>query len=232
MPKENIQFTYNTSQIELIMPEYGRNIQDLILYCKEIADPVYRQRFAEEVIDLMHIITPYNKNMDEHRTKLWHHFFRIAGYDIDVMPTSGVKPTPEDDRMSPQKIEYPTGTDKYRHYGNYVNQMIEKAMQLEPGPKRDAFTHIIGSYMKMAFRNWNREHYVSDDLIKNDLLHMSNGQLTMDEDVQFNTLVDSQPRNQRRVFKSNYKQNYKHKKGGGGGSNNKYRNNNTNRRKG
>lgn len=227
MQNQDIQFKYNTSQVELIMPEYGRNIQDLILYCKEIADPIYRQRFADNVIDLMHIITPYNKNMDEHRTKLWHHFFRIAGYDIDVMPTSGIRPTPDDDRMNPEKVEYPKGTDKFRHYGNYVNQMIQKAMELEPGPKRDAYAQLIGSYMKMAFKNWNKEHYVSDDLIKSDLKRMSQGALSLEEDVQFHALIDSGPRNQRRTFKSNYKQNFKGKKGGSGG---KFRSNN-NRRK-
>jgi hypothetical protein len=229
MQFEDVQFSYNTSQAELIMPEYGRNIQDMILHCKSIENPVYRQHFAEAVIDLMHIITPYNKNMDEHRTKLWHHFFRIAGYDIDVTPNSGIKPTPEDDKLNPSKIEYPGGTDKYRHYGNYVNQLIKKALELEPGPKRDAFSHIIGSYMKMAFKNWNKEHYVSDDLIKNDLTIMSGGQLKLDDDVQFNTLVDSQTRNQKRTFRGSHKQNYKNKKGGGG---NKHRNNNNNRRRG
>jgi Domain of unknown function (DUF4290) len=222
---ENVEFSYNTSQIELVMPEYGRNIQDMILFCKSIEDPIYRQHFADAVIDLMHIITPYNKNMDEHRTKLWHHFFRIAEYNINVIPNSGIIPTPDDDKLSPDQVPYPSGTDKYRHYGNYVNQLIKKALEMEPGPKREAFSHIIGSYMKMAFKNWNKEHYVSDDLIKNDLILMSGGQLKLDDDVQFNTLVDSQPRNQKRTFRGSHKQNYKNKKGGGM---NKHRNSNSN----
>ena len=101
------------------------------------------------------------------------------------------------------------------------------ASAMEPGPKRDAFAQIIGSYMKMAYKNWNREHYVSDDMIKNDLLKMSNGQLAIDEGVQFATVEDSPHQSQRRVFKSNYKQNYnKGRKG-----NFKYRNNNSNNRR-
>jgi hypothetical protein len=224
---DHIKFVYNTSQSELAMPEYGRNIQELIYYCKNIEDPVYRQQFAEEVVNLMHIITPYNKTLEEHRKKLWHHFFRIVSYDIDVMPPNGIKPTPEEDRLNPHKVEYPSGTDKYRHYGNYVNELIRMASAMEPGPKRDAFAVIIGSYMKMAYKNWNREHYVSDDMIKNDLLKMSNGQLAIDEGVQFATVEDSPHQSQRRVFKSNYKQNYnKGRKG-----NFKYRNNNSNNRR-
>ncbi len=221
MPHENVQFKYNTALEELIIPEYGRNIQDLIFFCKTIELPEYRQKFAEEVINLMQIITPYNRNIDEHRKKLWHHFFRIANYDIDVVPPGGIKPSPEEDRLAPHKIEYPKGTDSYRHYGSYVNQLIKKAMSMEPGQKRHEFSHIIGSYMKMAFKNWNKEHYVSDELIKSDLALMSKGELVMDEGVQFNTLTDSQSKNQRRVYKGSNKQNFRNKKGGMG--NNRHR---------
>lgn len=221
MDKSTLDFKYNTASEDLVIPEYGRNIQDLINYCKTIELAEYRQTFAEEIINLMHIITPYNKNMDEHKKKLWHHFFRIAKYDIDVMPPTGIKPTPEEDTLNPQSIAYPKGTDTYRHYGSYVNQLIRKALEMEKGPKRDEFAQIIGSYMKMAFKNWNREHYVSDDIIKNDLNHMSKGELLMDDDVQFNTLVDSAPKSQKRNHRNSGKQNYRSKKG----NNNKYRSN-------
>jgi Domain of unknown function (DUF4290) len=213
------KFSYNTAQSELIMPEYGRNVQDLVMHCKAIEDPVYRQAFAEEVINLMQIMTPYNKNIDEHRRKLWHHFFRIAGYDIDIQSPYG-NITAEEDRLKPQRIIYPTGTDKFRHYGNYVNTLIKKAMEMEPGPKRDEFSHIIGNYMKMAFKNWNKEHYVSDELIKNDLLRISNGELAVDESIQFHNVPNAPVKNQKRVFKGGMnKQKYQNKKGGGGGGN-------------
>ncbi|MEI2694939.1 MAG: DUF4290 domain-containing protein [Saprospiraceae bacterium] len=229
MTNPNIQFAYNTSQTELIMPEYGRNVQDLIVHCKKIEDPIYRQSFAEEIINLMQIMTPYNRNFDEHRRKLWHHFFRIASYEIDVTTPYGDKPSADLDKLRPQKVPYPIPADRYRHYGNYVNTLIKKAMEMEAGPKRDEFSQIIGSYMKMAFKNWNREHYVSDELIKSDLLNMSNGQLTIDESVQFNTLANSAVKSQRRVYKGMNKQNYRNKK------NNNYRgksnNNNNNKRR-
>ncbi len=211
MISENVIFTYNTSQEELIMPEYGRNVQDLVLHCKKIEKPDYRQAFADEVINLMQIMTPYNRNIDEHRKKLWHHFFRIASYDIDVISPYGAAPTQDEDRLRPEKIAYPKGTDKYRHYGNYVNILIKKAMEMEAGQKRDEFSHIIGSYMKMAYKNWNKEHYVSDELIKNDLAIMSNGKLVIDENIQFQTVASTPQKNQRRVYKGSNKQNYRKK---------------------
>lgn len=223
MNPENVSFIYNTSQVELIMPEYGRNVQDLVNYCKTIQQADYRQAFAEEVINLMQIMTPYNKNIDEHRKKLWHHFFRIAQYDIDVTTPFGIIPTPEEDKLKPERIEYPRGTDKYRHYGNYVSILIKKALEMEPGQKRDEFAQIIGSYMKMAYKNWNKEHYVSDEIIKNDLAMMSEGKLVIDENVIFNTPSNGTAKNQRRVYKSQNKQNYRKKNNNGRNRNYKKR---------
>lgn len=225
MNLENVSFTYNTSQAELIMPEYGRNVQDLVIHCKSIENPDLRQAFAEEVVNLMQIMTPYNRNIDEHRKKLWHHFFRIAKYDINVVTPYGFIPTPDEDKLRPERILYPKGTDKYRHYGNYVNILIKKALEMELGQKQDEFAHIIGSYMKMAYKNWNKEHYVSDELIKNDLAVMSNGKLVIDENIQFNSLVNSPAKNQRRVYKGQNKQNFRKKN-----NNNRNRNNNYKKR--
>ena len=44
---------YNSQKEKLIIPEYGRNVQLLIEYAKEIEDPEYRQAFADKIIDLM-----------------------------------------------------------------------------------------------------------------------------------------------------------------------------------
>ncbi|MBP6824977.1 MAG: DUF4290 domain-containing protein, partial [Saprospiraceae bacterium] len=37
------------------------------------------------------------------------------------------------------------------------------------------------SYMKLAYKTWNREHYVSDDVVKEDLEILSDGQLILHE---------------------------------------------------
>ena len=41
---------------------------------------------------------------------------------------------------------------------------------------------IIAAYMKLAYRTWNREHFVSDDVIKQDLFKMSGGKIQISED--------------------------------------------------
>ena len=59
----------------------------------------------------------------------------------------------------PQKIPLPT---LWPQRGT----VTRKAVAMEDDDKREVFVNIIGSYMKMAYKNWNKEHYVNDEIIK------------------------------------------------------------------
>ena len=59
---------------------------------------------------------------------------------------------------------------------------------MEPGPKRDGFVAVIGSYMKLAYRTWNKDHYVSDEVIKNDLEKLSDGGLQLNANASLDNL--------------------------------------------
>ena len=180
--------TYNTEQVNLIIPEYGRNIQNMIEFAKTIEEDDERQRFAEYVVDLMLQMATNSRNNNEFRDKMWLHFFIIAKYDIKVTPPNGVIPKSEESQLKPLKVEYPKNNSKYRHYGQFVQKLIEKAIAMEEGPKKEEFKNIIGSYMKLAYKNWSREHYVNDEVIKEELKNMSEGQLLMDEDIVLNKI--------------------------------------------
>ncbi|MCB9266617.1 MAG: DUF4290 domain-containing protein, partial [Lewinellaceae bacterium] len=179
---------YNSAREDLIIPEYGRNVQKLINHAKTIEDPAFRQKFVEAVVDLMQQMHPQSRNIDDYRDRLWKHVFRIAKYELDVTPPSGQKPRPEDSRKRPEKVDYPVMEAKFRHYGHNVQQLIKKALSMPEGPKRDGFVAVIGSYMKLAYRTWNKEHYVSDDIIKGDLESLSNGQLSLDDNASIDHL--------------------------------------------
>jgi uncharacterized membrane protein YgcG len=49
--------------------------------------------------------------------------------------------------------------------------------------------------MKLAYRTWNKEHYVSDEVIKSDLKGLSKGELTMDEDENIENLAKGSSNN-------------------------------------
>ena len=196
MKEHNME--YNSQKELLEIPEYGRNIQMLIKHALTIEDPIYRQSFVEQVVELMLQMSPHNRNFEEQRTKLWAHVFRITDYKLDVTPPGEEKPGPESRFKRPERVNYPANTATFRHYGHNVQQLIKKALAMEDGPKRDGFVGVIGSYMKLAYKTWIKEHYVSDDIIKGDLEKLSGGKLQLPEGIFLDNLVPakrSKPRN-------------------------------------
>lgn len=187
----DLSMVYNSSRDALIMPEYGRNIQKLIRHARSIEDNEERQAFIAKVVSLMMQLYPQNRNVDDYRIKLWNDVFQIADYEIDVVPPDGVIPVPEDHKRIPETVEYPKSEAKFRHYGHNVQKLINKALEMEENPKRDGFVNVIGAYMKLAYKTWNKDHYVSDNIIKNDLEALSENRLSIDENIAIENLSNN-----------------------------------------
>ena len=183
------EIEYNSQSENLIIPEHGRHVQSLIKYCKTIEDDKDRQEFAEQVVNLMHQMNPQNKNVQEYRNRLWKHFFRIAEYQIDVKAPEGVEIAPDVVQKRPDKVEYPVPDNKFRHYGHNVKSLIEKAIAMEDGEIKQGFVETIAGFMKLAYKNWNKEHYVSDEIVLEDLRVMSEGKLEVNENASLDTLA-------------------------------------------
>ncbi len=184
-----MEIEYNTSRDELIMPEYGRHVQQMIQFAKTIPDLEQRQAYVEKIVELMYIMNPQSRGVEDYRERLWKHAFRIAGYDLNgVVPPNGIIPTSENDVKIPEPISYPESEARFRHYGHLIQVLIKKAKDMEDGPVKEGLVASIGSYMKLAYRTWNRDHYVSDDVIKADLVALSDGKLSIPGEVAIENL--------------------------------------------
>ncbi len=188
---------YNSQKSLLVMPEYGRNLQQLVEYAKEIEDPEKHQAFVDKIVELMQQMHPQNRNLDEYNLKLWKHVYKIANYQLKAIPPDGEIPTPESEDKHPEKIGYPQSTAKFRHYGSNVQRLISKALSMEDGPVKQGFVSVIGGYMKLAYQTWNKEHYVSDEVIKGDLETLSGGDLELDENASIDKLSQSNRKRKR-----------------------------------
>lgn len=179
---------YNSRRENLTISEHGRHVQKLIKHAKTIADREERQAFVEKIIDLMHQMNPQHKNVQEYRLRLWRHLFRIADYTIDIDPPEGVTNSPVEKDDSKVDLPYPQKEFRFRHYGNTIQQMVKKAIAMEDPQMKQEFSEVIAAYMKLAYRTWNREHYVNDEIIKNDLVKLSKGNLKLDDDFKIGNI--------------------------------------------
>ena len=174
---------YNVEQEHLKIPEYGRHIQNLINYAVAIEDQNEREAAARQIIRLMAQVSHQGKPTQDIELKLWRHLFIISDYKIDVTPQGIELPQPENKDLKPTRISYPRNTKKFRHYGAYVQELIDKALKEEDPDKRKGFFSSIASYMKTAYKVWNRDPHIGDEIIISDLKSLIAGRGDLPENL-------------------------------------------------
>lgn len=230
--KRTLALEYNSTRDKLQFYEYGRCIQKMIQFTKTIEDKERRQAAAESIVEMINMLNPQSKNILEYKQKLWRHVFAMAGNDLDVEHPFDNLQIHEDTKFVPSKVPYPQHEFKWKHYGYNIRVMIDKALNMEDGPIKKGYIDTILGYMKMSYRNWNKEHFVSDDIIVSDLAVMSNGKIVLSEDhtIHLAALKANQPNANQTVFKTqkklkkpNYKKPTNSNSNMGGTNNNKFK---------
>lgn len=168
--------TYTNRLRRLILPEYGRNIQNMVDYCCTIADRAERNACAESIIEAMWVLFPTNGDVEEYRRKLWDHLAIMSDFSLDV----DYPYEPVDRRMFgiapvPVPVEH-TGSIEMRHYGHIIPRLVETAVAMEPGEQRDALVTLIANQMKKTLLNYTPDG-VDDRRVLSDLRMMSHGQI-------------------------------------------------------
>lgn len=177
---------YNTQKDHLLIREYGRNTQNLINHAKTIEDKDKRQAYIEEIVRLIMSMHPHTRNVDDYELKVWSHVLKMANYDLDVEEPDNLPDART--RRKPDKVSYPVSTRRLRHYGANVRTMIEKAKHMEDKEKQEAYIAVIGAYMKMSYKSWNRES-VQDEVIYEEFAKLSRGELKIPEGTNLDSLI-------------------------------------------
>ena len=172
---------YNTNQKKLILPEYGRSIQNMVDYALTIEDRAERQRCAETIVRIMRNMFPELQDMPDYEQTLWDHLAIMADFKLDIdYPFEVIRP--ENVHRRPDSIPYAFGDIRYRHYGRYIPDMIDEACYLPDSPMRDELLRLIAIQMKKEHLLWNKEG-LEDSKILNDITELSKGKLCIDENI-------------------------------------------------
>ena len=185
---------YNTQLTKLILPEYGRNIHNMVNYCVKLEDKEERTQCAYSLIDIMGNMFPHLRNVNDFKHILWDHLAIMSDFKLDIdYPYEIIKK--EELIAHPNKIEYSRPTMKYRHYGKTLERMIDVAVDMPEGEEKQQFLHLLISQMKKSYTQWNRE--VDDEAILKDLYELSDGKIKLDPDTYSIPSFRSQPTNPR-----------------------------------
>jgi hypothetical protein len=147
----------------------------MVEYIQTIEDPEKRQRNAQVVIELMGVLNPHLKNVEDFRHKLWDHLFLISDFKLEVESPYPI-PTREKLKARPEPLPYPKRYPRYSHLGKNLELIINKALHEKDEEKRQGFANAIAYYMKLAYSNWHKD-MVHDDAIQSELTNITQGQL-------------------------------------------------------
>jgi hypothetical protein len=182
-----MSFDYNTSRKQLVLPEYGRNIQKMVDYIKSIEDREERNRLAHAIVGIMGNLNPHLRDINDFKHKLWDHLAIIANFELDIDYPYEI-PKAEMFQQPPRKVNYGTHPIAFRHYGKSVEMMIEAAIELPESEEKEKLVTSIANYMKKAYLTWNRDS-ANDEVILNDLKKLSESRLNT-ENIKLNEVRD------------------------------------------
>jgi spore cortex formation protein SpoVR/YcgB (stage V sporulation) len=182
---------YNTSRNQLVIKEYGRNVQKMIEYAISIDDRQKRTETAKAIIRVMAEIHPDTKEnsaqtelqnqSSDYWRKLWDHLFIISNNRLDVDAPFPI-PAPEEKLNQKPRHKYEKSKIAFRTYGRNVEAIIKKVAQY-PMPQREIMGKILANHLKKLYILYNR-NTVNDDLIINQLKDISGGNIVLPEDFQ------------------------------------------------
>ena len=169
---------YNTHRDQLLMPEYGREIQKMVDYAVSLTDKAERQSCAQEIIRMMETKVPeLHDNVDFEQT-LWDHLYLMSHKQLDIDWPFDVT-IAEKLQEKPKAIPLPQESIRLRHYGKLLEQLFEKLKSMPEGEERDALAYYTANQMKRNLTTWGHGS-MSDEKVADDLARFTDGVIQRD----------------------------------------------------
>ena len=169
---------YNTQREHLVLPEYGREVQQMVDYCVSLKSRAERQRCANTIIAVMERMMPHTYENKDYRQKLWDHLALMSGFQLDIDYPCDIT---EAQKMlqKPAPMRYPMKRIPVRHYGNMMFEVFELLKNMPNGAERTELTRLAANQMKRDLVLWG--HGSSDDeKVASDLADYTDGKIQLD----------------------------------------------------
>ena len=173
---------YNTQRPRLVLPEYGRLVQNMVDYAVGLTARAQRQALAETIVNVMAGFFPAGRSQPDFRHKLWDHLALMSGYRLDVDYPYPITPKQAD--TAPKRLPYPQSRIKYRHYGLLIEELTRKLKEMPEGEERRQLALLVAGQMKRSLGEWNKDA-LNDRKIVDDLARYTDGAVVLaPEDIQ------------------------------------------------
>jgi hypothetical protein len=169
---------YNTQREKLVLPEYGRGVQNMVDHCINIKDREERQNCAEAIIAIMDRMFPENRESEDHDHKLWDNLAIMSNFQLDVDFPYDIADAHKI-ATKPEPMEYPMQKIPVRHYGSMMFELFDRLKTMEPGQERDELIHITANQMKRNLILWSHGS-CDNEKVASDLARYTDGKIQID----------------------------------------------------
>ena len=180
--------SYNSMRDDLVIPEYGRSIHEMVQHCLSIADKAERSKCAAAIVSVMGSVVSQEGEKERAEQKLWNQLHVMARYELDV-DAPFPKPEPAEKESAPAEMDYPNAQSRVGHFGKTTLDLIEAAKAMEEGEEKNILVVKVANLMKRHFLTWNR-NTVEDAVIAAELKAKSDGALVLPEGVELEGQAD------------------------------------------
>ncbi len=179
--ENTVKLYYNTERERLRMPEYGRNVLEMVEQLKDIEDREKRSEQARAVVKVMELLNPQVHQQENYSQKLWDHLYMIAGYDLDI-DAPYPAPVPELMEAKPLTIPLKDKPVKAAHYGRNIESIIDLIASEPEGEVKRAMITSLAIYMRQQYLIWNKDS-VADETIFKDIEKLSDYRIQVPSDI-------------------------------------------------
>ena len=169
---------YNVSEPQLVLPEYGRNIQRMVDHCVGIEDRDERTRCAYSIADVIATLFPAMVGEGGNKQKIWDHINIMSRFELDIdFPCEVV--TADQLLPSHTKLPYNSSFARYRNYGKNIQDMIKNVAAMENCVEKDQLIFLIANQMKKLLL-FNNPENATDAKVFEDIANISEGKIVID----------------------------------------------------
>lgn len=171
---------YNTQRDQLVMPEYGREIQKMVEVAIALPTKEERMKCAKTIIRQMENKNPLVRENAGYEQTLWDHLFLMSHKQLDIDWPFDVS-NAEKITSKPEPMQHPVHDEQshLRHYGRLLTKVFEKLKEMPEGKERDELVRQTANQMKRDLALWGHGS-IDDEKVADDLARFTDGKIQID----------------------------------------------------
>ena len=169
---------YNTQRQQLLLPEYGREIQRMVDHAVTLPTKEERLKCAKTIVRLMETKVPHIRNNSDYEQTLWDHLYLMSNKQLDINWPFDVSEA-EKFLSKPQPLPLPQSNIRLRYYGKLVSELLERLQAMPAGAERDELIRLTANQMKRDLAQWGNGT-IDDEKVADDMAYLTGGAIQID----------------------------------------------------